>query len=275
MLCGRSSISVNLSTTSKLTLSGYLKERREVAKPLIEAQRKLLQGDGTPGRTMASTTTFETMPQSGLSASEHSRQLRKAVIASTIGTTIEWYDFFMYGTAAGLIFGKLLLSKRRCTDGHPRGFRHLFHWFRQSPHRGRDIRPLWRPHWPERHLDRHAAVHGYRDLPDRLCADLRLDRHMGCGHLDPDAHGPGHRRRWGVGRFSSLGDGMVAPSWTAWVGRLVAAIWRPGWSVPREPIDLGLQRLVGRSVRHLGVASSFRALDHTDWGWPVDSSRYS
>ena len=45
--------------------------------------------------------TYET-----LSASEHSAQLRKAVIASTIGTTIEWYDFFIYGTAAGLIFGK-------------------------------------------------------------------------------------------------------------------------------------------------------------------------
>jgi len=42
-----------------------------------------------------------------LSASDHSAQLRKAVIASTIGTTIEWYDFFIYGTAAGLIFGKL------------------------------------------------------------------------------------------------------------------------------------------------------------------------
>jgi len=42
-----------------------------------------------------------------LSASEHSAQLRKAVIAATIGTTIEWYDFFLYGTAAGLIFGKL------------------------------------------------------------------------------------------------------------------------------------------------------------------------
>jgi hypothetical protein len=42
-----------------------------------------------------------------LSASDHSAHLRKAVIASTIGTTIEWYDFFIYGTAAGLIFGKL------------------------------------------------------------------------------------------------------------------------------------------------------------------------
>jgi MFS family permease len=42
-----------------------------------------------------------------LTDSEHSAQLRKAVIASTIGTTIEWYDFFLYGTAAGLVFGRL------------------------------------------------------------------------------------------------------------------------------------------------------------------------
>jgi MFS family permease len=42
-----------------------------------------------------------------LSPTDHSSQLRKAVIAATIGTTIEWYDFFIYGTAAGLIFGKL------------------------------------------------------------------------------------------------------------------------------------------------------------------------
>jgi len=38
---------------------------------------------------------------------DHARQLRKAVIASTIGTTIEWYDFFLYSTAAGLVFGRL------------------------------------------------------------------------------------------------------------------------------------------------------------------------
>jgi MFS family permease len=42
-----------------------------------------------------------------LSDSQHSAELRKAVIAATVGTTIEWYDFFIYGTAAGLVFGKL------------------------------------------------------------------------------------------------------------------------------------------------------------------------
>jgi MFS family permease len=42
-----------------------------------------------------------------LSDLDHRAQLRKAVIAATVGTTIEWYDFFIYGTAAGLVFGKL------------------------------------------------------------------------------------------------------------------------------------------------------------------------
>ena len=43
----------------------------------------------------------------GLSTHEHGAQLRRAVIASTIGTTIEWYDFFIYGTVTGLVFPKL------------------------------------------------------------------------------------------------------------------------------------------------------------------------
>jgi MFS family permease len=42
-----------------------------------------------------------------LSDTDHRRQLTRAVIAATVGTTIEWYDFFLYGTAAGLVFGKL------------------------------------------------------------------------------------------------------------------------------------------------------------------------
>jgi metabolite-proton symporter len=39
--------------------------------------------------------------------SEHQLQLRRAVIASTIGTAIEWYDFFLYSTVTGLVFAKL------------------------------------------------------------------------------------------------------------------------------------------------------------------------
>jgi metabolite-proton symporter len=42
-----------------------------------------------------------------LTSSEHQVQLRRAVIASTIGTSIEWYDFFLYSTVTGLVFAKL------------------------------------------------------------------------------------------------------------------------------------------------------------------------
>jgi MFS transporter, MHS family, shikimate and dehydroshikimate transport protein len=35
---------------------------------------------------------------------------RKVAIASAVGATIEWYDFFLYGTAAGLVFEKLFFN---------------------------------------------------------------------------------------------------------------------------------------------------------------------
>ncbi len=39
--------------------------------------------------------------------SVQSTPLRRVVAASMIGTTIEWYDFFLYGSAAALVFNKL------------------------------------------------------------------------------------------------------------------------------------------------------------------------
>ena len=42
-----------------------------------------------------------------LTDAEHRTQLRRAVLASTIGTTIEWYDFFLYSTVTGLVFARL------------------------------------------------------------------------------------------------------------------------------------------------------------------------
>ncbi len=40
-------------------------------------------------------------------AEEDRRQLNRAVTASVVGTAIEWYDFFLYGSAAALVFPKL------------------------------------------------------------------------------------------------------------------------------------------------------------------------
>jgi metabolite-proton symporter len=51
--------------------------------------------------------TTSTASLDALPAAEQRRQLRRAVIASTVGTTIEWYDFFLYSIVTGLIFAKL------------------------------------------------------------------------------------------------------------------------------------------------------------------------
>jgi metabolite-proton symporter len=39
------------------------------------------------------------------------KQARRALIAGTVGTSIEWYDFFLYGTAAALVFPQLFFPE--------------------------------------------------------------------------------------------------------------------------------------------------------------------
>jgi metabolite-proton symporter len=46
-----------------------------------------------------------------MSDEAHRKHLRRAVIASTVGTAIEWYDFFLYGIAAGLVLPKLFFPQ--------------------------------------------------------------------------------------------------------------------------------------------------------------------
>ncbi len=68
-----------------------------------------------------------------LSDLEHSRQLRRAVLASTIGTTIEWYDFFIYGTVTGLVFAKLYFPHANPLTGTLEAFAIYFGGFVARP----------------------------------------------------------------------------------------------------------------------------------------------
>ena len=52
-------------------------------------------------------TTGTTAPPAGAS---DPRQLRRVAVASAIGTTIEWYDYFIYSTAAALVFNSQFFS---------------------------------------------------------------------------------------------------------------------------------------------------------------------
>jgi metabolite-proton symporter len=49
-------------------------------------------------------------------------QVRRAAVASAIGTTIEWYDFFLYNTAAALIFPHLFFPASSSYAGAMQSF---------------------------------------------------------------------------------------------------------------------------------------------------------
>ena len=48
---------------------------------------------------------------------EKARKAKKAGIASFIGTTVEWYDFYAYSTAAALVLGKLFFPATSALTG--------------------------------------------------------------------------------------------------------------------------------------------------------------
>lgn len=64
---------------------------------------------------------------------EQRRQLNRAVIASAIGSTIEWYDFFLYSTVTGLVFAPLFFPQSEPLVGTLQAFSVYFVGFLARP----------------------------------------------------------------------------------------------------------------------------------------------
>lgn len=60
-------------------------------------------------------------------ASNQKGSIARVVGASLIGTTIEWYDFFRFGSAVALVFNHLFFPPKRSADRHAAGVHHLRH----------------------------------------------------------------------------------------------------------------------------------------------------
>jgi MFS family permease len=50
-------------------------------------------------------------PATALAPEQHRIQLRRAAVAATIGTAVEWYDFFLSSTVTGLVFARLYFPR--------------------------------------------------------------------------------------------------------------------------------------------------------------------
>src|SRR5580658_8563775 len=153
------------------------------------------------GSSAAARVTEESVP---LSEQEHRAQLRRAVIASTIGTTIEWYDFFLYSTVTGLVFAKLYFPRSDPLVGTLEAFAIYAVGFAARP-----IGAAIFGHWGDR-LGRKSALIATLMLMGiaTFLVGLRSDR--GSGYIRVDWYTPDGLANWGDGRLTILGtDGYM------------------------------------------------------------------
>ncbi len=206
-----------------------------------------------------------------LSEQEHRAQLRRAVIAATVGTTIEWYDFFLYSTVTGLVFAKLFFPRSNPLTGTLEAFAIYAVGFAARP-----IGAAIFGHWGDR-LGRKSA----------LIATLML---MGVATflvgLVPTydsigiwgavlltvlrfVQGIGVGGEWG-GSVAAV-DGMGAHQQPSRLRRIMAAVRRAVGVVPGEPCGAGVQLYVRRCVYHMGLADTVPDQHCAGWHWLVDT----
>ena len=204
-------------------------------------------------------TTYGTLPDS-----EHSAQLRKAVIASTIGTTIEWYDFFLYGTAAGLVFGKLYFPNQNPLSATLLAFGTYFIGFVARP-----VGAAIFGHYGDR-IGRKATL-----IATLLCMGIAtflvafvptyaLDRHLGrgdpapcCGRCKASASAAN-----GAGRCCWRWNGRAPTASAGWSPRGRNSAFRPDCSCR---IWRCLASAPGRATSSPCGAGAFRSRSRSSW----------
>src|SRR5467141_2887259 len=100
----------------------------------------------------------------GLSDVNRRSQLRRAVIASTIGTTIEWYDFLLYSIVTGLVFAKLYFPASDPLIGTMQAYAVFFVGFIARPVGAFIFGPLRRSDRPQGSADCYPPADGRGDL---------------------------------------------------------------------------------------------------------------
>jgi MFS family permease len=82
---------------------------------------------------MSSSATGTDRPGGGAATTTLRAQRSRAAVASTIGTTIEWYDFFLYGTTAALVFPSVFFPGSSALAGTLLSFSTQFVGFAARP----------------------------------------------------------------------------------------------------------------------------------------------
>ena len=178
-------------------------------------------------------------------------QVRRAAMGSAVGTTIEWYDFFLYGTAAALVFPHAVLPRVDPYTGTLLSFATYAVGFVARPVGRRSSATGATGSAARSTLDHHAAGDGHRHRPrSASCPGTRRSA-SGAADLVIAAAGAGiasaasgrlGAARGGVGRQAGAGCRQLARR----------SARRSGWCSPpaacrccRDAVTRGVQSGAG------------------------------
>ena len=157
----------------------------------------------------------------------------RIALASLVGTTIEFYDFYIFGTAAALVFGPMFFPKSAPETQTLNAYLTFGLAFLARPVGSLPVRPFRRSDRTQIDARRDHVDHGARDDADRRAAVLRQRR-----------------------RFRAVFACRFAFRSGGWAWR------RMGWRGP----DCGRKRAGGkaRMVRHVPATRPSDRLPHRD-----------
>ena len=209
-----------------------------------------------------------------LSSSEHQLQLRRAVIASTVGTAIEWYDFFLYSTVTGLVFAKLFFPHSDPWVGTLEAFAIYAVGFIARP-----VGAAIFGHYGDR-IGRKSTLIATLLLMGLATAAVALVptyEHIGIwGAVILTVlrfiQGVGVGGEWG-------GSVLMSMEWarndrSRGLDRVLAAVRRAVRAVPRQPRGACVQPDVRRAVSGLGLAHPVRAQPRAGRGRSLHPARH-
>ena len=203
-----------------------------------------------------------------IKADSDSRSRLRVILAASIGSALEWYDFFLYGTAAALVFGELFFPKSDPVVGTLLAFLTFGVGFAVRPLGGILFGILGDRLRAQTRIGGNAADDRRRHHADRRAADLFADRHLGADTAGGDARRAGSGRRRRIWRRGDLSGRERATEASRLLGQLCAArrlrrqsarrrrLCAGDDAAARGPDDVGLAHSVPRKLpadpgRHL------------------------
>src|SRR5579864_7507677 len=143
-----------------------------------------------------------------LSTEEKFRFARRVSLAASIGTAIEFYDFFIYATAAALVFRTQFFPNLDPVTGTAVSIATFAAGYLSRPVGAAVLANLGDKYGRKRSADHFHDDDGHRDIPDRMPAHGGDNRAGGAHPAHSPSRHPRRRRRRRAKRRHCDGDGV-------------------------------------------------------------------